>query len=258
MRFTVRPRNSVIAFLTTAMVVLAGGQPARAVTPVEVVSAIKTAYDAYQKFFGNQLTLESATATIINAINSAKTEIEAHIDQVTVATVQACARSAVTDLADIRSLTPDNVQAFARDATSCADLATAQLSAVNPGAAVDQLGFALNTVGPIALLARAYAGLTTSILRSGLTAGNNTVISRLEPSCSATPLWGDADPGPGAVLVEVQLNCWGYNRVGNDWTTIRARRGQPLPPFDYTAARNDAMQFTSYPVARAALPELAM
>jgi len=258
MRFKVRPRNGFIALFTTATLVVTGAQPAHAVTPAEVVSAIKTAYDAYQKFFGKQLTLESATAAIINAINSAKTEIEAHIDQVTVATVRACTRSAVTDLADIRILTPDNVQAFARDATNCADLAAAQLSAVSGSAAVDQLGFALNTVGPIALLARAYAGLSTSILRSDLVAGNNVVISRLEPSCSATALWGDADPGPGAVMVDVQLNCWGYNRVGYDWTTIRARRGQPLPAFDYTNARTDAMQFTSYPVAKAALPELAM
>ena len=234
-------------------IVMLDGAPARAVTPGEVASAVQTAYDAYQKLFGHQLSLDDATNQIVNAISSAKTEIEAHIDQVTVADVQACARSAISDLADINAMNQVTLQAFARDATNCAERAVAQLGAVSSGAPVDELGFALNTIAPIALFARTDAGFTVDTLRSDVITGDQLVVSRLDPPCHATPLWGDAEPGGP---VEVQLNCFGYNRTGFDYVDVRIKRGQPLPAFNYTQARDDAMQFTSYPIAQVALSTL--
>jgi hypothetical protein len=48
------------------------------------------------------------------------------------------------------AFSPDNLQAFARDAISCVTQANSLLSVAADKAAVDQLGFATNTVGPLA------------------------------------------------------------------------------------------------------------
>ena len=83
---------------------------------------------------------------------------------------------------------------------------------------------------------------------------DTTLMTKLTPSCFATPLWGDAEPGGP---VEVELRCTAYNdHVGSDFVVRRLRRGQPLPPFNYAFARTEAMQGTSYLVAVAVLPVL--
>jgi hypothetical protein len=242
------------ALLAAVLVLTGGDMPARAVTPDQVVTAAKLAYEAYQKLYGGQLTLEQAKTQIIDAIRSAQAQIIAHIDAIAAANVRACARSAVIDVVDIRAMTPDSLQAFARDATACVTLAEALTYASTDRAAIDQVGFALNTVGPIALAARAFAGLSTPATKDTLIAANNGLMVKLSPSCFATPLWGDAQGG----RVEVELRCRAYNgNVGYDFVVIRARRGQPLPPFDYSDATTDAMRGTSYEVATAVLPVLA-
>jgi hypothetical protein len=103
------------------------------------------------------------------------------------------AHSAISDLADINAMNQVTLQAFARDATNCAERAVAQLGAVSSGAPVDELGFVLNTIAPIALFARTDAGFTVATLRSDVITGDQLVVSRLDPPCHATPLWGAAD-----------------------------------------------------------------
>lgn len=226
--------------------------PAHAVAPGDVVSAGKTAYEVFQKLFGNQLTLEQATDQIVAAIGQARSDIETHIDQIAVAEVQACSRAAVGDLVDIDVLAMDQASliSYAWDASECAERAVSQVSQVEAGAPVDQFGYILNAVAPIALYARTAAGLSVDTLRADVISGNQTVVSRLTPSCTATPLWADAEPGGP---VEVQLTCFGYNRNGFDWVYAYLRRDNPLPTFDYTTAIEDATQYTSRPFAEAAL-----
>lgn len=254
--------GAATALTTAAIFAFAGAQPARADTVSDFtgyLGYVKQAYDAYQKFFGNQLTLDEATTRIENAISVAKTEILNEVDAVATADVQACARSAVIEVADIRRLSPDNLQAFAMAATSCATLAQSDISNVSQLASVNQLGFALNTVGPIALFARTYAGLSTDLLRQTLVSANQTVVTRLTPHCFATPLWGDAEPG--ARSVEAQLQCTAFNgNAGLDWVTVTGLRyRQPLPPLPastYAYAASEAVRATSYVSSAAALPEL--
>jgi hypothetical protein len=250
----------VAGALSVVLLPLTGGQAAaapapRAVDPQTVITAVKFAYEAYNKLNGGGLTLEQATQQILDAINGAKTEIITHIDQIAVTQVRSCARSAVIDLADIRAMSQDTLQAFARDATSCATLAEAQVSELQAKSAVDQLGFAVNTVGPIALLARTKAGFSTALLRSTLINANSGIIAKLTTSCHATPLWGDAPPGGN---VEVILSCTVYaGHTGTDWIVVPGlRRDRPLPPFDYTIPAAKAQRTTSFPLAQTALATL--
>lgn len=257
---TARLSGTAAALATAvALVVATGSTPAQA-DPIGDFTGyagyVKQAYDAYQKFFGGALTLDQATTQIVNAVNAAKTEILNEIDAVQAADVQACARSAVIEVADIRVLSPDNAQAFAAATTSCVTLAQADINAFSDLHAVDSAGFALNTVGPIALFARAYAAESTTLLKSTLVSAEQSTVNRLTPHCFGTPLWGDTSPG--AKFVEVQLQCTAFNGAnGFDSVYVKLRRGQPLPPLDYSYAIEQAMTATSYPVAEAALPLLA-
>lgn len=255
-RLSVKSRigSLAVALPTAAAMLFTSAPPAHAVDPGTILGAAKAAYEAYKKFAGGELTLDQATTRIINAIDTARDDILAQIELIAAAQVKACARSAVIDVADIRSMTRDTVQAFARDSTNCATLAEALISASESKPAVDQLGFAVNTVGPIALLARTHAGLTTPLLKQTLTSANRGVIAKLTTSCHPTPLWGDAVPGG---VVEIILRCTAYpGHVGVDVVYMRLRRGQPLPQFDYSAARAEALSGTSQPIADAALPLL--
>ncbi len=247
-----RLRALAVGVIAATVAILAPAAPAGAVTPGEVKTALETAYQLYNKLFGDQLTLDDATTRIVGAINGARDAIVAHIDALEAVEVKDCARSAVLDLVDIRAMAPDTLQSFARDATDCVVRADDRIPLLG-APAVDEIGFALNSVGPIALIARARAGMSTDGLRSVLVNANNGIIARLMPSCQAQYLWGDVEPG--GRFVEVQLTCRSYNgNVGYDAVTVDRRK--PAPPFDYTYAKEQAMTGTSFLVARGVLPLL--
>jgi len=246
-----RSASTAIAAMTAAAVVAANPMPAQAVDPATIVGAAIKAYEVYQKLAGGALTLDDATTKIIDAVNAAKTDIMRHTDRLATAEVRACTTSAVINVADIAALSPDSRQLFALNATDCVTRAQSLLSTVSSVAAADELGFAVNVVGPISLLARSSAGLMTAGLRNSLISADNTVLVRLKPSCRDTPLWGDAGPGQP---VEVQIVCTAYNGAqGFDAVVVRIKRGQPLPRIDHTRAIEDALAGTSNPVAVAAL-----
>lgn len=248
--FRTRLRAAVTVVVAAAAVLVPAAQPANAVTPAAVVTALRTAYDVYNKLFNHQLTTAEATTQIITAVNSAKAELLAHIDQVEAGHVSACARAAVIDLADVNRLTHDQAQAFARDATACVTLGEADIRALT-GRSLDEVGFAVNTVGPIALFARLFSGLTTPELTTTLINANTNLVARLKPSCVDHWLWPDATPQ----FVEVELICTAYN--GNQgYDAIIWKRTKPNPPLNYTNAIANAMVGTSHPVGLDALARL--
>jgi hypothetical protein len=237
------------ALMTTAVIMPAGAAPTRAITGVEVAAAVKAAYDTYQKYLVSHLSLEQATSQIIAAINAASVDIRAHIDQIAASEVQGCARTAVVNFSDIRGLTHDQQQAFALDTTACVEKGLDLIRHVDKPA-ISQLGFAINIVGPIALIARAYVGLTNGnpLLTADLIAGNRLVRDRLRPSCQAVPLTGDTEPGQPP---EIMLWCVAFNgQQGYDSVVGKH------PRIDYTYAIKQAMEGTSYPAALVALPVL--
>jgi hypothetical protein len=241
-----------VGLVAALAAIVAPAAPAGAVTPGEVKAAIETAYTAYNKFFGNQLTLDQATAQIVGAINAARDGIIAHVDALEVAAVVDCTRSAVNDLVDLPTMSPDVVQAYARDTTDCVIRARDRVPLLGVPS-VNEIGFALDAVGPIALIARSKAGFSTAGLRTILVDGNNGLVSRLMPACRSQFLWGDVEPG--GRFVEVQLTCTAFNGT-TGYDAVIVDRRKPTPPFDYTYAKQQAMVGTSFPLALAVLPLL--
>ncbi|WP_238005235.1 hypothetical protein KZZ52_16970 [Dactylosporangium sp. AC04546] len=258
-----RAGRALTAGLAALAVALTGAQPASP-SPVDKLEEygkyaghVKTAYDIYQKLFGNEMTLQRAVDELQAAIARVSEQINGVLDEVgeiAAADVETCARTALVTFADIESLSADNAQQFATDATECVARARAYINVVDNRAAVDVMSYALNALGPVALFARANVGFGTTLLRDDLVAANRRAVERLEPSCLASPLWGDALPGQP---VEVQLACTAFNgRVGYDVTWAMITRGGPLPSFDFSQARDRSLELSSAPIAEEALATL--
>lgn len=158
---------------------------------------------------------------------------------------------------DLQAFNPDSRQIFAQNATECVTKASALLSVVTAPAQIDELGFALNVAGPIALIARSASGLSTPALRQALVDANNTLTSRMSEStvCQANVVADDSGP---SLPKPVRLKCTAYNgETGSDRSMCKCPAGQPQPEFDYSVARRSALRNTSHEVANLVLPNLA-
>jgi hypothetical protein len=201
--------------------------------PGTIITIIKGAYDIYKSFTQGGQSAQAATTQIIAAINSAKIDIINHIDAIAAAQARACAAEAVIDFADFEALTPDNKQNFALNATSCITLIDSLLTAVSDKAAVDQLGFALDSVGPIALIVRSRTGLTNTGLVPVLVHANQQTQNVLVPTCR-----------PVVIERRTEWVCSSYNG------------DQAGPDVPLSFVQSIAGQRTSWAVARAVLPTL--
>jgi Putative Ig domain/PASTA domain len=247
---------AIAAMLAGTVTGAAGAAPANALSISDVstyAGYAKTAYGIYQALFGHELTLEDATQQIKNAITAAQTQIIAEIDRVQADLVRSCARTAVIDYADIEQMSPDQVQSYATTTTNCVTDGWSLIDNASDPAAVDELGFALNLVGPLALAARARAyGVDSggaALLRETVIQANQRNLQRLAPACSATR--GEVVNG----LQEIDLQCRAYNGdTGDGFARIGV--GAPLPDFDYSDEITQAVQRTSYPVSVASLDGL--
>lgn len=216
------------------------------VDPGTVIAVIQKAYGIYKTFLSGGSSGQLATQQIIDAINQSETAVISQIDAVAAADVRACAQSAVINFADFDALTPDNQQAFALDATNCVTRADSLLGAVTDKAAKDQLGFAVNTVGPIALMARARTGLTNTGLTAVLVDANQTVYNQLIPACSVV-----AVREPGAPT-EYQVTCTAYNGDQGWDSFIKSAQANAAIP----AVRDQAARNISWLAAEKVLPQL--
>jgi hypothetical protein len=239
----------------TAAAVLTVAPAANAVDVGTIVSYVKQAYDAYKMLTQtHEMTLTEATNKIIAAVNTAKAATISHIDLIATADVRSCAMSAVIDFEDFQAFDRTTQQAFARDATSCVTLAEAYLETVDDSGTLDQLGFAVNVVGPIALIARSNLRLSTGTLTDVLIAADNTIISKLPPRCSVRiyPYFGD-NGKPIPSLAENVLTCVAYN---GDRAQITTEGRMPQGGFNFSVPRARAAARTSYAVAVASLAQL--
>lgn len=216
----------------------------------DVVSALKTAYWAYDNFIAGGLTLEQATDQTLSAIDAAKTEILNHMDELATADKVACVRHVLIGFGDIEWLSFDSRQALASDAVACLAEIESLLDAVQSKEAVDTLGFALNALGPVALLARAHADLPESVAVSDMIINSNwTVIARLHPRCYSTTLSRDSSGS----FTELMVRCIAYNKdtgVALSWV------GDPDLDDKKVAAEDAATRNTSRAVAQQLLPEI--
>jgi hypothetical protein len=204
-----------------------------AVDPATVIAIVKGAYDIYKSFVAGGASAAAATSQILAAINSAKIEILAHIDAIATAQARACAEEVVIDFDSFDALTPDNKQGFALSTTSCLTTINSLQGAVTDKAAQDQLGFALDSVGPIALIVRSRTGLSNSGLVTVLVSGNRTSQSVMAPSCHSFIQEGRS-----------QWECSSYN----------GDSGGAEPSL--ALAQREAGRRTSWALANAVLPTL--
>ncbi|WBB75746.1 hypothetical protein O7602_09675 [Micromonospora sp. WMMD1128] len=254
-----RPVRVLLAALLSIVVVApTGARPAYAIAWTQVITAAISAVSSWVNAGNTQAAIEEATRQILTAVNSARTEILAQIQTIAVAQTRACANHAVIELADIERMTPDNMQRFAQDATGCAVAIESMIPALTDPASVDQLGFAMNIVTPIALVARARTGLTTDGLTNTLRSANTQLVPKLAPpSCASwSPDFDPALPLPRkGDIVSYYLYCTAYNNdSGYAYTEVVWPNRLPDNAFDPAIA--DATRNTSRAIAVAVLPML--
>lgn len=244
---TTKRLSKALGCIALAALTAAGlpAPPAAAVDPATAAKAAYTAYTAYKAYTARQLSVQEATDRILLAIDSAETAILAHLDRLAAADGRACATSALANAVDLPVMTLTASQTFANSTVECLTLIQARMRVVSTVGAFDDLGFALNVVGPVALLAKARAGMATEPARALLDQANENILLRIQAQCSTTVV---PPPVKGAPSMW-QLRCVAYNGSG----IMVVYAGAPV---DYTVPRRQALSQTSQPVAVQALAVL--
>jgi hypothetical protein len=276
-----RRRAAFLAALLSSNVVAA---PAHAQF-AEFLGFVSKGYDAYQLI----LNKPSDLSVLQGLIAQSKTQIIAELDGVTAAGISACAANAVDTFQNINQLTPDNLQAFAISSDKCVTEAQAQIDAVSDKKAIDKIGFALNTVGPIALAVNVHAGFPTGPLKLRVMQANQRIIAKLAPTCDVSidnpddlPYYSGSVKGHGACYnftvqtpARVEVGERGgvfYLTPGPGkaflWWPLTGKaypddevlywRGHTafFPRIDFSIAAAQVMHGTSWQVAHAALDQL--
>jgi hypothetical protein len=222
-------------------------------------------------------------------ITQTKTQIIAELDGLAAAWNSSCAANAVDTFQNINTLTPDNLQAFAISSDKCVTDAQAQIGAVTTKAAIDKIGFALNTVGPIAYAVNAKAGFPTDLLLQHIMEANRLIQTKLAPYCDVSidnpddlpdysgPISGHGAcynfklPIPARVEVGERGGVFyltpGPNRAFLSWPLLGKAypdddilywRGHTaiFPQVDFSIAVKQVMQGTSWEIAGAVLDQL--
>jgi hypothetical protein len=285
--FQILRRAACIA-VCMSLIVTAAPAHADPASFIAFLGYVKDGYDAFDKYILNNDPSEIAQVQAI--VNQAKTQIIAELDGLTAAWNSSCAANSVDTFLNIDKLTTENLQAFAISSDKCVTDAQAQIGAVTDKAAIDKIGFALNTVGPIALLANARAGFATDALKQHIIDANQQLQIRLSPTCGVTidnpdnlPSFGEgpitghgacynyAVPTPARIEVGERGGIFflqpGPGRAFLPW----AMRGDAVPDddlipwrgytvgfpiVDFSIAVNEVMQGTSWQVAGAVLDQL--
>jgi hypothetical protein len=249
-------RRLVAVLLAFAVIVPISIQPAQA-QPASIQSAtgiqdwiniVNTAWNLIKSVLGTGgPSVSDAINQIVAKIEQSKTEILSHIDAIAAADAKACARHAVVEFADVNLFNPDVLQSWTQNVTGCAISIDSLIGSVTDKGQQDQLGFALNIAGPIAIAARIKVGFSTSLLIETLKHGQNAIIAQLFPTCRLTTI---KDPP----ATETTYHCVAYN---GDWADgfQSTYRGRPQgPPINKPEVENQSTHNISRGLAQAALP----
>jgi len=169
--------------IAVAMSITPAATPAQA-DFINFLSYVNSGYGLFDKFILNHD--PSDLQQMKGLINQAKTQILAELDGLAAAWNSSCAANALDTFQNIDQLTPDNLQAFAISSDKCVTDAQALIGAASDKGAIDKIGFALNTVGPIALLVNAHAGFPTDDLKLRIMSANQQLRRRLTPICDVS------------------------------------------------------------------------
>jgi hypothetical protein len=150
------------------------------------------------------ITLQDATRSHRPA---ATTDAVGRVDAYASAAVVACAASAAIEFSDIERMSERLLAHWALDLNKCLALADTHLSTVSSKEAIEEIGFAVNMVYPVALVAHAKAGFKTLPLVGAYHSANDTLIKRLAPRCSSAPTARLTSCGV-ALAVQPRLDSW--------------------------------------------------
>jgi hypothetical protein len=257
--------RTAAATLSLAVLLTGTAQPAQAIDPVTTAQVITAAVKAYEAWKSNQ-----STGKVLDAINEAKTAIIAHADALAAADAKACTRHAVVEAADAAHFSPDVLTIWAQQVTGCVTLIDSLLNAVADKNAISELGFALGTVGPIALATRKQAGLSTAGVLAILIGSHTTVKTKAAPACyNSTHVYIHRVAGDFVWTAQYHWGCTGADgtAVANDVyknldfspsTDEEAFRwaAEHAPPIDIPAIEAKVGQNTSWKLAQMVLPVL--
>ncbi|MBE1491547.1 hypothetical protein [Plantactinospora soyae] len=256
--------------LATAVVVPGAARPAQATDPATIVAVAQFALQAYGYFNSSEeggMTIEEATSRIIVEINNTRNTIIAHLDGLATAEARACAEHHLLEFADIEEFSLSLKQRWAQDVTACVTLINSLWGAVSTLSAKNQLGIALGTVGPIALVARAQARFSTVELKNLLVGAFERIQQRFTPYCQAVPnvteVYWELNPDPS--WVSAWYSCqpapepphWAEG-IGS-YTVYEVglwHWGTPVNYPNWPAVIDGSERVSAYSVAEAALTQL--
>jgi hypothetical protein len=190
---------------------------------VSYVGYAQTAYELFLQYGSEQPKQLSDLEKMQAAIAASTTAINAHDDALVNGLIKACVDDADIALEGITTASPDAQMAAATAAADCVTKAKNEIPAEGPAGA-DTLGFALNTVGPVALFLKAYVGQPTGILMQDIISANQSLVAKLQPTCGVTPdanvhatmsayNIANGDPIPGDILhapIPGHGTCYNY------------------------------------------------
>jgi hypothetical protein len=130
-----------------------------------------------------------------------------HLEVFAAADAVACARSSVIEFTDIERMSERLLSFWATHLNECLALTDSKLSAVSSADAVEEIGFAVNMIYPVALVAHARAGFKILPVVNAYRSANETLLEKLAPRCSSAQ--ADRLSACGLVLVvRPRLDSW--------------------------------------------------
>jgi hypothetical protein len=239
---------TVAKSLAVAATLLAATAPSRDASAgaAEIASGIGTAYSVYEKFLGNQLTLDQATAQVLTALSATRAELVRTIEGIAAADAKACARAAVIDFQTIDRMSDVDKSLLASNSLQCLTTIEAYIETLQTKPNLDKLGFALNALGPIVLMSRAAAGIPVVPEIPDIIVNSNTfLIQELTPACNVKRVGFPDEDQPQ----QLNIRCAAYN---GDSHSVLTWQGDPERLAKHTNAQNQAARNTSRRVAQAA------
>ena len=161
------------------------------------VKQVEGYYSLAQNIIGDLTRTAGQLAPMQASLASVQANVISQIDALAVADVNGDADLTVQQFQTVSTMSSDQLGAFVARAVGVITHAKADLAAATDPKALDQLGFDINTIGPIALATSAVAGQTPAaigVLKTDLVQANQLLLKKLTPNCGVSP--DDLNVGP--------------------------------------------------------------
>jgi hypothetical protein len=185
----------------------------------------------------------------VNEVTAAENQVLSHMDAIAAAEHVGNARNAAIEYQNLPEFDDLTVGIWALTVSNQATNAGEMLRRVDDKATVDDLGTAVQTLYPIALVARSTAGITSTGIQPAYREINQEIIRKLAPSCR----WFNAEPGIPSIR---SYQCQAYDGHVEVCLEIY-QNGQYLRgPVNLNAVADAATRHTSRGAAQAILAAL--